>query len=45
LISLVENKDNEIGSWKMPVSFIGNFYKVSYKKKSEWKIKIWAGLL
>ncbi len=43
LISLVENRDNEIDSWKMPVSFIGNFYKVSYKKNLSGKLKYGQG--
>ena len=32
LISLVENKDNEIEISKMPGTFIHDFYKISYKK-------------
>ena len=43
LISLVENKDNKIDSWKLPVSFIGNFYKISYKKNLTGKLKYGQG--
>jgi AraC family transcriptional activator of pobA len=43
LISLVENKDNEIDSWKLPVSFIGNFYKISYKINLTGKLKYGQG--
>ena len=43
LISLVENKDNEIDAWKMPVSFIANFYKISYKKNLSGKLKYGQG--
>lgn len=39
LISLVENKDNEIDSSKLPGSFIYNFYKISYKKNLSGKLK------
>jgi AraC-like DNA-binding protein len=39
LISLVENKDNEIDSGKLPGSFIYNFYKISYKKNLSGKLK------
>src|SRR5688572_18082409 len=39
LISLVENKDNEIDLSKLPVSFIHDFYKISYKKNLTGKIK------
>ena len=43
LISLVENKDNEIDGWKLPVSFIANFYKISYKKNLSGKLKYGQG--
>lgn len=43
LISLVENKDNEIDSGNLPVSFIYNFYKVSYKKNLSGKLKYGQG--
>ena len=39
LISLVENKDNEIDISKLPGSFIHDFYKISYKKNLTGKIK------
>ena len=39
LISLVENKDNEIDISKLPSSFIHDFYKISYKKNLTGKIK------
>lgn len=39
LISLVENKDNEIDVSKLPRSFIHDFYKISYKKNLTGKIK------
>jgi AraC-like DNA-binding protein len=39
LISLVENKNNEVELSKMPDSFIHDFYKISYKKKLTGKIK------
>ena len=43
LISLVENKDNEINSTKLPKSFIYNFYKISYKKNLSGKLKYGQG--
>ncbi|HLA59898.1 MAG TPA: hypothetical protein VK622_14085 [Puia sp.] len=43
LISLVENKDNEIDSSKLPHSFIYNFYKISYKKNLSGKLKYGQG--
>jgi AraC family transcriptional regulator, transcriptional activator of pobA len=43
LISLVENKDNEIDSSKFPGSFITNFYKISYKKNLSGKLKYGQG--
>ena len=43
LISLVENKDNEIDSGKLPGSFISNFYKISYKKNLSGKLKYGQG--
>ncbi len=43
LMSLVENKDNEIDSGKMPGSFIHGFYKISYKKNLNGKIKYGQG--
>jgi len=39
LISLVENKDNEIDLSKLPSSFIHDFYKISYKKNLTGKIR------
>jgi len=39
LISLVENKDNRIDTSKLPVSFIHDFYKISYKQNLSGKIK------
>jgi AraC-like DNA-binding protein len=39
LISLVENKDNEIDTSKFPKSFIHDFYKISYKLNLTGKIK------
>ncbi len=39
LISLVENKDNEIDTSKFPVSFTHSFYKISFKKNLRGKIK------
>ncbi|MGN6494295.1 MAG: helix-turn-helix domain-containing protein [Agriterribacter sp.] len=39
LISLVENKDNEVDLSKLPGSFIHDFYKISYKKNLKGKIK------
>lgn len=39
LISLVENKDNEVDLSKLPGSFIHDFYKISYKKNLTGKIK------
>ena len=43
LISLVENKDNEIDLKKMPDSFIHDFYKISYKQNLKGKIKYGQG--
>jgi len=43
LISLVENKENEIDVTKLPGSFIHDFYKISYKKKLSGKIKYGQG--
>jgi AraC family transcriptional regulator, transcriptional activator of pobA len=43
LISLVENKNNEIDSGKLPVSFIYHFYKISYKKFLSGKLKYGQG--
>lgn len=39
LISLVENKDNDIDTSKLPGSFTHDFYKISYKKNLRGKIK------
>jgi len=39
LISLAENKTNEIDPGKMPGSFIYNFYKIAYKKNLSGKLK------
>jgi AraC-like DNA-binding protein len=39
LISLVENKNNEIDSGKLPSPFIYNFYKIAYKKHLTGKLK------
>jgi AraC family transcriptional regulator, transcriptional activator of pobA len=39
LISLLENKDNEVDSSKLPNPFIFNFYKISYKKNLSGKLK------
>lgn len=39
LISLVEIKDIEIDSSRLPDSFVYNFYKVSYKKNLTGKLK------
>jgi AraC family transcriptional regulator, transcriptional activator of pobA len=39
LISLVENRDNEIDVSKFPGSFIHDFYKISYKKNLSGRIK------
>ena len=39
LISLVENKENEIDVSKLPRLFIHEFYKISYKKNLVGKIK------
>src|SRR5579872_1605714 len=39
LISLVENKNNEIDSNRLPAAFICNFYKISYKKNLTGKLK------
>lgn len=39
LISLVDNKDNEVDLRKMPESFIHDFYKISYKKNLTGKLK------
>jgi AraC family transcriptional regulator, transcriptional activator of pobA len=39
LISLVENRDNEIDVSKLPALFIHDFYKISYKKNLSGKIK------
>jgi len=43
LISLVENKDNNFDSWKLPGSFITSFYKISYKKNLTGKLKYGQG--
>lgn len=43
LISLVENKDNEIDTSKFPRLFIHGFYKISYKKNLSGKIKYGQG--
>jgi AraC-type DNA-binding domain-containing proteins len=43
LISLVENKDNEVDLARMPNSFIHDFYKISYKTKLTGKIKYGQG--
>jgi len=43
LISLVENKNNEIDSAKLPVHFIYDFYKISYKKNLTGKLKYGQG--
>jgi AraC family transcriptional regulator, transcriptional activator of pobA len=43
LISLVENKDNEIDTSKFPSSFIHGFYKIAYKTKLSAKIKYGQG--
>ena len=43
LISLVENKDNEILPGKLQGSFIINFYKISYKKNLSGKLKYGQG--
>jgi AraC family transcriptional regulator, transcriptional activator of pobA len=39
LISLVENKDNEVDTSKLPQSFTHGFYKISYKTNLSGKIK------
>ncbi len=39
LISLAENKDNEIDSSKLPNSFVYNFYKISFKENLSGKLK------
>jgi AraC family transcriptional regulator, transcriptional activator of pobA len=39
LVSLVENKDNEVDTSKLPPSFIHGFYKISYKHNLSGKIK------
>jgi AraC family transcriptional activator of pobA len=43
LISLVENRDNEIDVSKLPALFIHDFYKISYKKNLRGKIKYGQG--
>ena len=43
LISLVENKNNEILPGKLQGSFIFNFYKISYKKNLSGKLKYGQG--
>ena len=43
LISLVENKNNEIDSNRLPAAFIFNFYKISYKKNLTGKLKYGQG--
>ena len=43
LISLVENKGNEINLSKLPGSFVHDFYKISYKKNLSGKIKYGQG--
>jgi AraC family transcriptional activator of pobA len=43
LISLVENRDNEIDVSKLPTLFIHDFYKISYKKNLRGKIKYGQG--
>jgi AraC family transcriptional activator of pobA len=43
LISLVENSHNEIDLRKFPTSFVHEFYKVSYKKNLNGKIKYGQG--
>lgn len=39
LISLIENKNNEVDLSKLPGSFIHDFYKISYKKNLTGKIR------
>lgn len=39
MISLVENKDNEVDLSKLPESFIHDFYKIAYKKNLTGKIR------
>jgi AraC-like DNA-binding protein len=43
LISLVENKGNEIDLRKLPGSFTHDFYKISYKKKLSGRLKYGQG--
>ena len=43
LISLVENKENEVDLSKLPASFVHDFYKISYKKNLRGKIKYGQG--
>ncbi|HEX3768481.1 MAG TPA: AraC family transcriptional regulator, partial [Puia sp.] len=43
LISIVENKDNEIDSGKLPTTFIYHFYKIAYKKNLRGKLKYGQG--
>jgi AraC-like DNA-binding protein len=43
LISLVENKDNEIDLRRFPGSFTHDYYKISYKKKLSGKLKYGQG--
>lgn len=39
LISLIENKNNDLDASKVPASFIHCFYKISYKKNLSGKLK------
>lgn len=43
LISLVENKSNEINLRKLPCSFTYEFYKISFKKNLRGKLKYGQG--
>ena len=43
LISLIENRNNEIDPAKLPGSFIYNFYKISYKRNLSGKLKYGQG--
>ena len=43
LISLIENKGNEINLRKFPGSFTHDFYKISYKKNLSGKLKYGQG--
>ncbi|WP_336516544.1 helix-turn-helix transcriptional regulator [Pollutibacter soli] len=39
LISLIENKKNDLDASKVPASFIHSFYKISYKKNLSGKLR------